>query len=327
MVKNTSIHWNNSLRLALSDVDETIADVYTPAEPAMVDELAAFLEEDRKLFLVTGGSLKRIQNDITNFLPAKLRRNILISHCSGAEVWGFTPQGELLSSPFYSIYEEAFNDHMKQAWRKIVDQLINEFGLRPHAAQPKIEFWASVGRDPLDIMLDDRGPQITLEVVNGIDLSDEQLKNLPYPVPLTHGKYDLRVAIMNRANELLSAKGIPITPRLGGIFALDLAIQGVSKATSIKRVLSDNLALDSIGLSQDSIKNHHEVEVWGDKFSVINGGTDRHMSEAVSPKVRSIDFREENPSELPKNFNIVLWDGNYHLHHGLLEYLQSRHEP
>jgi hypothetical protein len=61
------------------------------------------------------------------------------------------------------------------------------------------------------------------------------------------------------------------------------------------------------------------------KFSVINGGTDRHMSEALSPEVRSIDFRQEDPSELPENLNIVFWDGSHHLHHGLLEYLQSCH--
>jgi len=325
MAKNASIQWNNSLRLALSDVDETIADVYTPAEPAMIDELASFLDEGHKLFLVTGGSIQRVQNDITNFLPPELRQNILISHCSGAEVWGFMPQGELQPSPFYSVYEENFTDHTKQAWRKIVDQLINEFGLRPHSTQQKIDFWATVGRDPLDIMLDDRGPQITLEVVNGIDLTAEQLKTLPYPVPLTHGKHDLRVAIMDRANELFSANNIPVTPRLGGVFALDLAIQGVSKTTSIKRVLADNQVLATIGLAQGDIKNPQELEVWGDKFSIIHGGTDRHISEAVSPKVRSIDFREENPSEFPKGFNIVIWDGRHRLHHGLLEYLQSRH--
>lgn len=30
-------------------------------------------------------------------------------------------------------------------------------------------------------------------------------------------------------------------------------------------------------------------------------------------------------AELPEGYNIVLWDGEHHLHHGLLEYLQSRH--
>lgn len=174
-------------------------------------------------------------------------------------------------------------------------------------------------------MLDDRGPQITLEVVNGIDLTGDELERLPYSVPLTRGKYDLRIAIMNRASELFAANNVPVSPRPGGNFALDLAVEGVSKTTSIQKILADAGVLATIGLTPEDVKNPHELEVWGDKFSVVNGGTDRHMSEAVSPEVRSIDFREEDPSELPEGFNIVLWDGEHHLHHGLLEYLQSRH--
>jgi hypothetical protein len=325
MSETPSIKWNDSIRLALSDVDETIAEVYTPAEPEMIDELSSFLREGRKLFMVTGGSLKRVRAGITDLIPADLRKDILVSHCSGAEVWGFTEKGEVKDQPFYSIYEETFTEDLKQSWRAVVSQLVSEFGLRPHPAQPKVDFWATVGRDPLDIMLDDRGPQITLEVVNGIDLTGDQLEALPFEVPLTRGKYDLRIAIMERAKELLTSSNVPISPRLGGNFALDLAVEGVSKTTSIHKVLDNEAVLSTIGLSIADVQNPKELEVWGDKFSVANGGTDRHMSEAVSPEVRSIDFRQEDPSELPEGYNIVLWDGDHHLHHGLLEYLKSRH--
>lgn len=325
MNTQATVTWNDSIRLALADVDETIAEVYTPAEPKMIEELSGFLREGRKLFMVTGGSLKRVRAGITDLIPGELRHDILVSHCSGAEVWGFTSTGELRPEPFYSMYEETFTEQMKQSWRTVIDQLVTEFKLRPHPAQPKIEFWDTIGRDPLDIMLDDRGPQITMEVVNGIELTGDQLESLPYSVPLTRGKYDLRIAIMNRASALLKANNVPITPRLGGNFALDFAVEGVSKTTSIQKVLADGSVLSTIGLTEADVQNPQELEVWGDKFSVVNGGTDRHMSEAVSPKVRSIDFRQEDPSELPKNYNIVLWDGAHHLHHGLLEYLQSRH--
>lgn len=324
MNRDGKVTWDDSIRLVLSDVDETIAEVYTPAEPEMIEELSRFLREGRKLFMVTGGSLKRVREGITDRLPAELRRDVLISHCSGAEVWGFQENGDIKSEPFYSMYEEIFNDAMKVAWRQSVQQLMAEFGLRPHAVRPKVEFWNTVGRDPLDIMFDDRGPQITLEVVNGIDLTSDQLKQLSYDVPLTRGRYDLRVAVMNRAVELFAENAIPISPRLGGTFAIDLAVEGVSKTTSIKRVLKDEVVLSTIGLGKADVSNPHELEVWGDKFSVVNGGTDRHMSEAVAPEVRSIDFRQEDPIELPKGMNIVIWDGQQHLHHGLLEYLQSR---
>lgn len=66
------------------------------------------------------------------------------------------------------------------------------------------------------------------------------------------------------------------------------------------------------------------MEIWGDKFSTVRGGTDRHISEALPKSVRSITFREENPDEFLDGYNTVVWDGENHLHHGLLEFLKSR---
>ncbi|HSX07429.1 MAG TPA: hypothetical protein VLG11_00895 [Candidatus Saccharimonadales bacterium] len=321
------ITWNNQIRLAVSDVDETIAEVYTPAEPAMIDELSLFLSEGKKLFMVTGGSLKRVQEGITDLIDAPLRHDILISHCSGAEVWGFTEAGELLARPFYSIYEETFTPDMKVRWREAVNQLIAEFGLRTHPVQPKTEFWEKIGRDPRDVMFDDRGPQITIEVVNGHDLSDDQLALFKQEIPLTHDqRHDLRIPLMQRAGELFTEMSVPISPRLGGVFAVDFAIEGSSKTTSIKYVLENPEALATIGLKAEDLKNPLHFEVWGDKYSILHGGTDRYMSEALPATVRSIDFRDENPAEFPEGYNIVLWDGRQRLHYGLLEYLQSRHE-
>lgn len=171
----------------------------------MIDELSSLLHDGVKLFMVTGGSLKRVQRDITDFIDPKLRHDILISHCSGAEVWGFQQNGELQDKPFYSIYDERFTDDIKQRWRKAIDQLISEFELRTHPAQPKAEFWEKIGRDPRDIMLDDRGPQITLEVVNGHDLSDEQVATFKQKMDRTQdGRRDLRIPLMERAGELFA---------------------------------------------------------------------------------------------------------------------------
>jgi hydroxymethylpyrimidine pyrophosphatase-like HAD family hydrolase len=319
----SSIEWNDQLKLSLSDVDETIADVYTPAEPEMIAELTSFLADDYKLFMVTGGSLSRVRADIIGFIDPALRHNILVSHCSGAEVWGFTVDGALRDKPFYSIYEETFTPELKKLWRDKTQQLLTEFGLRTHPVEPKIEFRKKFNH-PLDIMYDDRGPQITLEVVNGVDLTPEQVSELEHEVPETHGSLDLRIPILERAEQIFEEAKVPITPRLGGNFALDLAIKGVSKTTSIQRVLNDPTVLSTIGLTADDLHNVATLEVWGDKFSTIRGGTDRHMSEALPPQVRSIDFREENPVEFEEGYNVVVWDGERHLHHGLLEYLQSR---
>jgi hypothetical protein len=315
--------WNDQVRLILADVDETIADVYKSAEPGMIEELSSLLRDGVKLFMVTGGSLARVQAGITDVLAPELRHNVLVSHCSGAEVWGFDQTGALRDKPFYSIYEETFTPEMKRLWRDKTMELIAEFGFRTHGVEPILQFRQHYS-DPLDILYDDRGPQITLELVNAYDLSDAQLAVLPHTVPETHGNRDLRIPVLERAQQLYDEAFIPITPRLGGNFALDLAIKGVSKTTSIVRILNDPVVMTTIGLTAKDIEDPQTLEVWGDKFSAIRGGTDRHMSQAVHPQVRSIDFRAEDPAEFEAGFNVVVWDGEQHLHHGLLEYLQTR---
>ena len=97
MTKKLFVQWNNHIQLAISDVDETIAEVYTPADPDMIAQLTIFLKEGRKLFMVTGGSLQRVMRDITDHIKPSLRSGIHVSHCSGAEVWGFMPTAVNLS--------------------------------------------------------------------------------------------------------------------------------------------------------------------------------------------------------------------------------------
>lgn len=325
MPNPVNITWNDRLRLAISDVDETISEVYTPAEPVMIDELSSFLTDGHKLFMVSGGWLKHMRINIIDRIDPKLRQNILVAHCSGSEVWGFKPTGELRERPFYSKYEEVFTPEMKQVWRDAIAKLIKEFGFRTHDTRPKLIFRETIGSDPHDIMFEDRGPQITLQLTNAYDLSDEQYAKIEREVPFTHGQRDLRIPVMERAEELFEAASLPITPRLGGSTAIDMAVRGISKTTAIKHVLEDDKILATIGLTKNDLNNPVEaIEIWGDKFSALRGGTDRHMSEALPPQVRSIDFRQEDPAEFPEGYNIIVWNGQQHLHHGLLEYLQSR---
>jgi hypothetical protein len=51
-----SIPRNNELRLVFSDVDETVADLYRPAEARMVLALARLLNRGIRLVLITGQS-------------------------------------------------------------------------------------------------------------------------------------------------------------------------------------------------------------------------------------------------------------------------------
>jgi hydroxymethylpyrimidine pyrophosphatase-like HAD family hydrolase len=319
------IKWNPKLKLILSDVDETIADVYTPATPQMIEALTSLLTENISIFMITGASLTRVNQRIVNNIKPSLRHRILVAHCMGAEVWGYKNNGDNKTKPFISVYDKKLSSSQKRQWRNIVRQLISEFHLLIHKAIPVKDFQKKVGNEPLDIMLEDRGPQITFEFVNAFELSQNQVKELKIDVRNFHNVYDLRLNVMERAEELIVENKLPIIVKLGGMFALDFIIQGVSKLDTIHRVLKNPKILQSIGVAKDILDHPEQIEIWGDKFSELRRGYDSEMSKAVSPTVRSIDFRQEKPEEFPKSYNIVLWDGKKHLHEGLLEYLKTKY--
>ena len=66
------IKWNNKTKLIISDVDETIADLYTKAEPEMISELAKLLREGKSLFFISGQSIQSINWRIVEHLPEEL---------------------------------------------------------------------------------------------------------------------------------------------------------------------------------------------------------------------------------------------------------------
>jgi hydroxymethylpyrimidine pyrophosphatase-like HAD family hydrolase len=319
-----TVLFNDDVRLIVADVDHTVAETYTAAEPGMITELSKLLSEGRVLFFVTGGSLDRVQKDIVDYIAAPLRKGIIVAHCSGAEVWGYTDQGALRDQAFYTLYDDAMDETQKKRWRELVHQLIEEFHLETHETMPEVDFIKKYGTDPLTIMLSDRGPQITFEIKNGYDLTPEQEEALEIAVPATHGALDLRIPILERADELFRENNIPVTPRLGGMAALDFALKGVSKTKAVQYFFDDDTILQAVGLSKEILANPHVIEIWGDRFDRLRGGTDRHMQEAVSKEVRAIDFRHEDPENFLSGYNTVLWNGEKQLQHGLLEYLTSR---
>lgn len=318
-----TIRWNKNVKLIISDVDETVADVYTSASSELVRELEKLLVEGRVLFLISGHDMHGIQKRIVSHIKKHLRKSIVVGHCSGAEVWGFNEDGTLQSRPLYSLYGKLSSVQKKQ-WRDVIHRLLREFKLVRYPVMSILEFEKKTGGNPLAIMVDDRGPQITFEVVNGYDLSIRNVRKLKIRVPRTHGHYDLRIPILEKAEKLFEKMNLSISPRLAGVFALDFVLEGISKTTAVKYIIEHKSILDFLDLRKTDVKNPKYVEVWGDKFSVIRGGTDRHISEALPKNVRSITFREEDPREFPPGYNIVVWNGTRHLHEGLLEFLKSR---
>jgi hydroxymethylpyrimidine pyrophosphatase-like HAD family hydrolase len=319
-----SIQWNNSVKLIISDVDETIADLYTDASTDICKELESILSEGKILFLVSGQSITNIHQRVCRHIKSSLRKGIIIGHCSGAEVYGYDAKGNVNKKPFYSMYDSLMDKKQGQEWRKIMAQLIREFKLKKYDTMRIPEFKKKAGDNPLAIMYEDRKVQITMEFVNGYNIPRNKLLSVGRYVPIVMNCFDLRLPVKDRAELLLQRKKLPITPRLAGVFALDFAIEDVSKTTAVKFMLENNSILTKLGLSKDILEHPELIEVWGDKFSAINGGTDRHISEALPREVRSIDFRLENPQEFLRDYNIVVWHGEHHLHHGLLEYLKAR---
>lgn len=315
----SSITFNSSVSLIISDVDETIAPLYKPTRPELIKVLEELLQENKHLLLITGQAIDGIRERIVDFINPSLCSKILMGHCSGAEVWGFGTDGELLNEPYYSYYDQMLTLNQKDEWRKIVDDMILEFQLEVYPTQPPDKFKIESRNKPYAVMFDDRGPQITLEFVNGSNLTPKQLKELGIDIPLRNGRYDLRTPFFEKIEKTLEDANIPVTPRMAGDFSIDLALKGVSKATAVTYVLENT---EKCGLPKNL--RPQDMEIWGDKFSTINGGTDTHMCEGAGPEVRAIDFRQEPKEELPTQYNIVIWDGEKHLQDGLLEYLQSR---
>ena len=315
-----SIFWNHKLRIALSDVDETVADLYRPAESDMLAALTRLLNQEICLVLITGQSVGNVEQRVIMGLPAQLRHRIAVGACSGAELWGYSPTGDRHTTAFYTA-ESALTIEQKAAWRVVTRQLIAEFRLIPFPPMPISDFKRQHGDEPWNVILDDRGPQITIEFPNAYQLTDTARERIYRRLGASFEGRDLRNPVLQCAQRLLKAHSIPATPSIAGMFALDLAIAGVDKARAVEEAFTPTV-LGSLGLGPDT-PAASEIEVWGDRFSHLSG-TDWLMCKPIDSRVRAISFRDEDPGEFPNGYNIQLWDGAYRLHTGLLEYLESR---
>lgn len=304
-----NIENNFNLKFIISDVDETIAGVYMDAHINMINVLNKMLSKNIAMFLISGQSFENIDTRIVNKINKKLRKKILVGACSGAEVWGYSKLGDRLLKPYYNKRKCLTNEQMI-LWREIIDNVIEKFGLDVHDVMPKKDFIIVSKGYEKSIMLEDRNSQITMEIINGLKKRNKY-----------NGK-SLREAIIEYSNRKLREGNLPIKAQKAGTFAIDFVLSGVSKATAVKYVLENEFVLNSIGI-RDKLNFELEVEVWGDKFSLINGGTDMSILYNLPKSVRAIDFRKEDIAELDTNYNIVIWNGRYELHNGLAEYIEG----
>ncbi|MCA9385959.1 hypothetical protein KC717_04915 [Candidatus Dojkabacteria bacterium] len=315
---------NKSVKLIVSDVDETIAGVYMPASVRIIDLMNKLLRLNISIMLVSGGGLESIEDRVVNRIDKSLRWRLAVAHCNAIEMWGYDKQGKRKDVPYYSLYNESVTDKEDKVWKMYVQDVIEEFNLDCHKTMPVNDFKEITNHDPHAIMFDDRGPQITLELVNSFSLTSEE-KDLLSPAvkSLLQEGADLRVPIIDKLNFLFKEHDLPVHAYKGGEFAINIGIESVSKGTALRYVLKNFSVLKELGIDSEVIDYENSVEIWGDKFSQESGKNDWCMSLELPKDVRSISFREENALEFPKGYNICIWDGNYKLQNGTEEYLES----
>jgi hypothetical protein len=184
---------------------------------------------------------------------------------------------------------------------------------------PLDRFQQEAGDDPWVVMYEDRGLQLTIEFVNAYCMNSQQKIRYAERVGRPIINSDLRHDVKLRAEQLLFQAGIDVSPRLAGVFALDFALENVTKKNAVKAAFNEGceFSRDILRPTQD---NGQLFQIWGDKFSVKDG-TDWHMTVKMPSSATSISFRNENGNEMPEGYTVRLWDGRYRLHDGLLEYL------
>jgi hydroxymethylpyrimidine pyrophosphatase-like HAD family hydrolase len=313
---------NSNLRLIISDVDETAADVYVDIDPHLVPYFEKLLRSGVKFIFSSGGGLVSIENRIIFKINPELRKNILVSHCNSSEIWGYDAQGNRLPTPFYSSAAGILTKAQIEKWHQVMQEMIKHFKLKTFPSMPIKKFIKISNADPLSIIYDDRGVQITMEVVNGYDLSKEIAQKLN--VQVKDDLYDLRNEIVAWLETKFKTENLPIQFHKGGVFAINVLLSQANKGTCIGVIKKNKELLSYLGIEKEALSKPTGIEVWGDKFSQKSGPNDWCVSVELNPQIRSISFRKDDDSAyFPKGFNVQVWNGTKHLHEGLLEYLSK----
>ena len=131
-----------------------------------------------------------------------------------------------------------------------------------------------------------------------------------------------REKMIARGKELMQEANLPIGVFKGGEYAIDFMVNGVSKTYAVKYLMNNTEALKKIGVNNPEKLDDENIQVWGDKYSLINGGTDMNMLYGLNKNVLALDFRKEPIEELDMSYNIKIWNGKKTLYEGLEEYLK-----
>jgi len=314
--------WNDKVKLIISDVDDTIAPVYKNASNEMIREIEKLLSEEKVIFFLSGQSYTNVYGRVVEHIDQKLRQRVLLGVCNGAEVFGYDNDGNKITDPVFSVEKLGNMNFDTVRLERVIDTILKEFSLVPYPVMEIEKFKEITNSNPLYIMMENRRLQITFDFINGLNFCDY---DLPVNIPgILKNVQDIRVPVIKRAKQLLEQEGLDVEPYMAGTFAIDFNIKGVNKSLPIENLISSGKAFCLDSCSKITFSDPDEIEIWGDSFSTLKNGADVFMSNAVPMECRTISFRDFAHDEIPGNCNIVIWNGNYRLYDGLLEYLNSR---
>lgn len=298
-----SLVWDTRVRFVITDVDDTLAPTFGDVRQDVAESLSKLMCRGVKLFLISGQSIANICRRVVLRLPTQLRQHVLVAHCNGCEVFGFSEDGKLILPCLWSSVTPGHRAQLR-ATLDVVKKALDEFRLVPTPARPTGD-----PRRGAVAILDDRQVQISIDIVEPASGSTDQ---------------GLRSSIAARVNELLAERGISaIEARLGGVSGIDCLPSHVHKGLPVSMLMRNSgygIAGSALG-SNIQFPQETVCEVWGDQFSILENGSDVRMALAAPCGTRIISFRSFPGWDIPEVSGMRVWPGPRYLDAGLSDYL------
>jgi hypothetical protein len=249
----------DSVRLIVSDVDDTLAPPFRDISATLAHALRRLVGNGTILFLVSGQSIENIERRVIRAFPRPSRRNILVGHCHGAEVFGYDSSGWRVIPPLFSMRESAAMEGVFGKVLTLVTGVLSDHGIA--ASSP-------------GTLLEDRGVQVTVD----------------FPV-LGVSPADQRAVLITALNDRLAEAGLPVEARMAGHLGIDIMAHGVDKSLPLSRLLDDAGNSYRLTMPDGQVTGDWDgIEVWGDQFWPPDLDADLRMLAALPPGIRAINF-------------------------------------
>ena len=233
-------------KAVISDLDGTLSDTLREVPKPVMEKLLYLLSLGIQVAIVTTQSYKEVEKYLLSQVPAKnkaLFQNFTIYAATGSQGFGFDKNGDPLNKPLYDTSDVKLSDRQMDAWRGIIQTLLQEYALDKEAKDKK----GNVVAAPVKIV--DAGSQIII-----------RLKERGF----------LRHEITKRLQAALNREQLPITLKEIGGTSIRMTIRGIDKSIAV------NYHLTQVSKSRFGfVPKPQEVLILGNSFD--EDGDDRDM--------------------------------------------------